>query len=152
MRFLRKSVKVFSVLHIVFWLVPLIRGVVELALYDSADKESFEVFLDQSFLAVLIVGSGFGAACASMLSVSIFRFFKNTTDPFKRITLAACTLSNLLIYLSAYALFVVNKDGISLYYVAAWLISSIICLLLLAIDSWSKKTGGVYIGEREKNV
>ena len=152
MRIVKNLVKVFSILHIVFWLVLLIGGVIELSLYDSTGKESFEIFLDQGFLAVLIVGSGFGAACASMLAVSIFRFFKNTTDPFKRITLAACTLSNLLIYLSAYALFVVNKDGISLYYMAAWLISSIICLLLLAIDSWSKKTGGVYIGEREKNV
>ena len=137
MKVFKRIIKAISVAHIAIWLGLLILAIAEYALYTGAGEEPLGIAMETGIRGLFVVVMGVGVTSAGMLLLSVFRFCaveKNVRDRLKTVTLVACVTDNILLYLSVYFLFWVNRDYV-LVFPLAWLICTIICVFLLAIDS-----------------
>ena len=134
MKFVKSAVKVLSLIHIVLWIVLLIRGIIDASLYTGAGKEPLEYALERGSLTILVIACGIGAITAGMLALSVFRFLRPGRTKLRTITLGACIMDNVLLYLSVYFVFFINQD-IAIIFPLLWLVCSILCCVLLSVDS-----------------
>ena len=134
MKIAKNIIKILSLAHIVFWLVLLIISVVEMCTYTGAGEEPLGLAMERGIRTALVFATGTGAVVAGMLSLSVFRFLRPGRTRFRTVELGACVLDNLLLYTSAYFVFFVNSDA-GLIVLLAWLLCTIVCGVLLAVDS-----------------
>lgn len=128
----KNIIKTLSVMHIFLWVTALVLVIVEGASYDGTGEEPLGYVLSIGIYLIGFVFASLGILSSSMLSLSLFQFLKVSKGSRQLLhigTLIACIADNLLLYLSFYLLFFVNRDWIWPF-LLCWVVLTFVCVIL----------------------
>lgn len=134
MKIAKYTVKGLTLIHILLWIVFLIWGIIEACSYTDTGKSGLERAMEQGSIIVPVITAGIGAVTAGMLALSVFRFLRPGRTKLRTAALVTCIADNVLLYLTLYLVYCVNRD-IAILFPFLWLICSIVCGMLLFADS-----------------
>ena len=132
MNLIKNILKILSVIHIFLWIAALVAVIIESISYTGIDEEPLGSALSMGIYLIGFVFASLGILSSGMLSLSLFQFLKlpkNSRQPLHIGTLIACIVDNLLLYLSVYLLFIINKDWIWPV-LLCWVVLTFVCAIL----------------------
>ncbi len=132
MKVFKNILKILTVVHTVLWIAALVVVIIESISYTGVGEEPLGSALSMGIYLIGFVFASLGILSSGTLSLSLFQFLKFPKGSRQALhigTLIACIVDNLLLYLSVYLLFIINKDWIWPV-LLCWVVLTFVCVVL----------------------